>query len=121
MQNKKKEKKRVKVVSRKAIPEDIKAQVDEIVRDFNRKVIRDPNYFYVTRYKGEYLYLDRYGYGRFGPICQLKYRGSMQGWEFAIYKYSKDRYDPDEWMFPGSDLVDGTIEGAMNAGLQAYP
>jgi hypothetical protein len=84
MQNKKKEEKRVKVVSRKAIPEDIKAQVDEIVRDFNRKVIRDPNYFYVTRYKGEYLYLDRYGYGRFGPICQLKYRGSMQGWEFAI-------------------------------------
>jgi hypothetical protein len=119
MQNKKK--KRIKAVSRKAIPEDIKAQVDEIVKDFNRKVIRDPNYFYVTRYKGEYLYLDRYDYGRIGPICQLKYTGSMQDWEFAIYKYSKDRYDPDEWMFTGSDLVDGTIEGAMKAGLQAYP
>jgi hypothetical protein len=119
MQNKKN--KRVKAVSRKAIPEDIKAQVDEIVRDFNQKVIRDPNYFYVTRYRGQYLYLDRYAYGRFGPICQLKYTGSMQDWEFAIYKYSKDRYDSDEWMFPGSDLVDGTVEGAMKAGLQAYP
>lgn len=119
MQNKKK--KRVKAVNRKAIPEGIKAQVDEIVKDFNRKVIRDPNYFYVARYKGEYLYLDRYDYGRFGPICQLKYTGSIQGWEFAIYKYSKDSYDSDERMFPGSDLIDGTIEGAMKAGLQAYP
>jgi hypothetical protein len=43
----------------------IKAQVDEIVKDFNRKVIRDPNYFYVTCYKGDYLYLDRYDYGGF--------------------------------------------------------
>lgn len=119
MQNK--NNKRVKAVSPKAIPEDIKAGVDEIVKDFNRKVIGNPNYFYVTRYRGKYLYLDRYNYGRSAPVCQLKYTGSMQSWEFAIYKYSKDRYDPDEWMFPGSDLVDGTIEGAMKAGLQAYP
>ncbi len=45
----------------------------------------------------------------------------MKQWEFAIYKYSDGRYDPDEWFFPGSGEVDGTIEGAMQAGLQAYP
>lgn len=45
----------------------------------------------------------------------------MDNWEFAIYKYSKDRYDPDEWMFPGSGHVDGTVEGAMKAGIEAYP
>ena len=26
-----------------------------------------------------------------------------------------------KWMFPCSDLVDGTVEGALKAGLEAYP
>jgi putative transposase len=42
-------------------------------------------------------------------------------WEFAIYKYSDERYDADEWLFPGAGYVDGTLEGAMRAGLEAYP
>jgi hypothetical protein len=33
----------------------------------------------------------------------------------------KERYDPDEWFFPGSEFVDGTLQGAMKAGLEAYP
>lgn len=107
--------------SKKGIPEDVKKQADEIVANFNKQVIKNPNYYYVTRYKGEYLYLDRYDYGRTGPICRLKYRGSMDNWDFAIFKYSDMGYDPDEWMFPGSGHIDGTIEGAMRAGLEAYP
>jgi hypothetical protein len=45
----------------------------------------------------------------------------MGDWEFAIFKYSDGNYDADEWMFPASEHVDGTIEGAMRAGLEAYP
>jgi hypothetical protein len=60
-------------------------------------------------------------YGRIGPICRLKYTGDMHDWEFAIYKYSSGRYNPEEWLFPGSGFVDGTIEGAMKAGMEAYP
>jgi len=45
----------------------------------------------------------------------------MNGWDFAIFKWSSETYDPNEWMFPGSGLVDGTVEGAMRAGLEAYP
>jgi hypothetical protein len=45
----------------------------------------------------------------------------MDNWEFAIFKWSTERYDPDEWFFPGSEYVDGTVEGAMMAGLHAYP
>lgn len=45
----------------------------------------------------------------------------MNNWEFAIYKYSDERYDPEEWFFSGAGQADGTIEGAMRAGLQAYP
>ena len=45
----------------------------------------------------------------------------MDNWDFAIYRHSKERYDPDEWFFPGTEFVDGTVIGAMQAGLAAYP
>ncbi|MCI0487806.1 MAG: hypothetical protein L0229_14535 [Blastocatellia bacterium] len=108
-------------MSAQKIPEEVREQVDEIVAAFNRKFIKDSYHDYVTRYKGSYLYLDRFEYGHADPICRLKYTGKMDEWEFAIYRYSGDRYDPDEWFFPGSEYVDGTIEGAMKAGLEAYP
>jgi hypothetical protein len=45
----------------------------------------------------------------------------MQKWSFAIYKYSDELYDEEEWFFPGAEHINGTIEGAMQAGLEAYP
>ncbi len=108
-------------MSKKRIPQEIKKQADKIVEDFNQNVIVSPNVYYITRYRGRFLYLDRFNYGRSGSICRLEYTGSIDNWEFAIFKYSNERYDPDEWMFYGSEHVDGTIAGAMKAGLEAYP
>ena len=108
-------------MSSKRIPEEVKQQVNEIVKRFNQTVLKDPNYYYVTRYRGNYLYLGRHDYDYEGPICRLKYTGDIDKWEFAIYKHSNERYDPNEWLFPGDQHVDGTIEGAMRAGLEAYP
>jgi hypothetical protein len=106
----------------KAIPDDIRQRVDDIVARFNRKTFRDSDLRYVPRYKkGVYLYLDRCDFGEPSPICRLRYTGKLEEWEFAIYKYSDGRYDPEEWMFPGSEHIDGTIEGALRAGLKAYP
>ncbi len=107
-------------MSTKRIPDEVKAQVNEIVTRFNEGS-GDPTCFYVTRFRGNYLYLDRSDFGRIGPICRLKYTGDMNKWEFAIYKYSSERYDPGEWFFPGYEHMDGTIEGAMMVGLEAYP
>ncbi len=45
----------------------------------------------------------------------------MDKWIFAIYKYSDEVYDPEEWFFTGSEQVDGTVSGAMAAGMAAYP
>ena len=106
---------------KQSIPEEIKQQADETVSAFNQKVIKDPNRFYVTPYKGRFLYLARFDYGPLVAVCRLTYTGSMDAWEFAIFKYSDERYDPDDWFFPGSGHVNGTIEGAMRAGLEAYP
>ncbi len=108
-------------MSRKTIPEQIKREVEEIVSRFNRLLLKDPNCYYAPRYRGQYLYLDRCDYGRVSPICRLTYTGQMEKWGFAIYKYSDNGYDPDEWFFPGSGHVNGTVEGAMKAGLEAYP
>jgi len=43
--------------------------------------------------------------------------GGKKGWYFAIYKCSTDKYDEEDWFFPGSRCVDGTVEGALEAGI----
>jgi hypothetical protein len=68
-----------------SIPGPIREQVDRIVADFNQKIIKNPQCFYVPRYRGNDLYLDRHNYGSIGPIARLKYRGELTNWEFAIY------------------------------------
>ena len=106
---------------KRGIPEEVKTQVEERVAQFHASEIRNPRCRYVPRYRGKFLYLDREDYGRLHPICRLEYTGKMDEWSFAIYKYSDERYDDQEWFFPGAGSVDGTIEGAMRAGLKAYP
>jgi hypothetical protein len=77
---------------------------------------------YVPRFRGAFLYLDRIGKnGLPYQICRLKWTGDINNWNFAIYRHSRNFYDPDEWFFPGIGEVDGTVEGAMRAGLLAYP
>ena len=105
----------------KRIPDEIKNQVEARIAGSNREVIQDPNVSYVARYKGTFLYLDRSELGRAGPICRPEYTGTIDGWKFAIFKYSDEEYDAGEWMFPGSQHVDGTVEGAMRTGMAAYP
>jgi hypothetical protein len=111
---------RAKRTTTRGIPDEVKTEVAAIVEHFNTAVIRNPHCLYVPRYRGKFLYLDRQDYGRLSPICRLEYTGKMEMWSFAIYKYSDEQYDEEEWFFPGSEHVDGTIEGAMKAGLEAY-
>jgi len=108
-------------MARPRIPDAIKAQVAERIAAFNREVLQDPDVFYQPRYQGAFLYLERCDYGQITRICRLEYTGTLDDWQFAIYKYSDERYDPAEWFFPGAAQVDGTLDGALRAGLAAYP
>ncbi len=109
-------------MAKKSIPNQVKAQIATVIERFNQEVGQQYMITYVSRYRGNYLYLDRVDFmGNQGPICRLTYTGDLNSWEFAIYKYSDNRYDPDEWMIPGIGQFDGTVEGAMKAGLEAYP
>jgi len=105
----------------KTVPAKVKQAVQEIVDRFNRKDLSRSDMAYSARFRGKHVYLDRDDGSGPGPICRLAYTGDMNKWEFAIYKYSSDQYDPEECMFPGEELVDGTVEGALKAGMQAYP
>jgi hypothetical protein len=103
------------------IPAAVKTQVADRIAAFNRQALPDPNVAYQPRYQGAFLYLDRCDYGQVSRICRLQYTGALDRWQFAIFKYSDERYDPDEWFFPGAEQVDGTIEGALRAAMAAYP
>jgi hypothetical protein len=104
-----------------SIPDEVKGCVLATVDRFNQQELAPGECFYVVRFQGRYCYLDRVDYGSKGPICRLGYRDDPDKWEFAIFRWSSERYDPDERMFPGAQFVDGTVIGAMRAGMEAYP
>jgi len=101
------------------IPSEIKEKADKIIADFNKSTFNDTDK-YKARYKGGFLYLDRKEGMMESPIARLKYTCEFLEWEFAIFKYSTDKYDADEWLFPGSEELDGTIVGALKAAKKAY-
>jgi len=107
-------------MAKKRIPGEIRAQVDAIVEQFNEQEMPSRRGLYIPRYRGNYLYLDRKSWGGVIRICRLKYNGAMDNWGFSIFKHSNERYASDEW-FPSDEHIDGTVKGAMRAGMGAYP
>jgi len=111
------------MASKRSIPNNVITEVLRIVDCFNQTKLKGEGSTYIPRMKGRYLYLDRDdgAMGGPGPICRLEYTGDMDEWQFEIYKYSSERYDPEECFFPGIEYVDGTVKGALEAGMKAYP
>lgn len=114
-------------MSKASIPPEIKVEVQKLIDEFNREYFGEDVFKtfgivgYSARFKSKFLYLDRDQHGSPSPICRLTWNGKMDNWDFAIYKYTDNRYAPDEWFFPGQEYVDGTVTGAMKAGMEAYP
>ena len=105
------------------IPEIVKKEVVQIIKEYNEIAYGHLNSVeYLAKFKINNLYLKRKEItGDISPIARLTYTGKMDKWKFSIYKWSSESYDPDEWFFPGSKFVDGTIKGALKAGNEAYP
>ena len=114
------------MAQKQTIPSEIQAEAQNLIDEFNRKNLKHKEFKelgitgYSARIKGKYLYLDRDDLGKPSPICRLQWNGKMDDWGFAIYMYSDSRYDSEEWFFPGVEYVDGTVTGAMKAGMKAY-
>lgn len=104
------------------ISKEMQQQVSDLIDAFNQKTFKgSAHVMYIPKFKGNFLYLDRKEYNKIAPVARLKYTGNIKKWDFAIFKWSSETYDPNEWFFPGREHLDGTIEGAMKAGLAAYP
>ncbi len=104
-----------------SIPDEIKVQVQKIVDNFNRSTLKSRKCRYVIEYKSNFLYLHLdEGLPRLAPTVRLKFNGAIDNWGFALFKWSTEKYSEEE-LFPGMELVDGTVLGAMRAGFKAYP
>jgi len=102
------------------ITDKIKKEVEEIVKAFNK----EHKSKFQVRYRGRFLYLDKVTTKYFRTVTsqvgRLEFGGDMESWSFSVFKYSSETYDPNEWFFPGRGELDGTVEGALRAGLEIY-
>jgi len=108
-------------MAKKVISDETRKQISKIVQAFNEKELAGTGVEYSTRYRGKYLYLDRSTFGRKEPICRLEYNGKIDDWDFAIFRWSTERYDGEDWSFRGFYLYERTIESALRVGMVAYP
>ncbi|MCK4747164.1 MAG: hypothetical protein KAT15_09020 [Bacteroidales bacterium] len=110
-------------MTKTTIPKETKQEIAKIIDEYNQETFHDnmDDLAYYAEYKGKFLHLKRKEFGKISPVVRLTYTGDIKNWNFAIFKWSREQYDPDEWLFPGAECIDGTIKGAMKAGLLAYP
>lgn len=98
---------------KQAIPIEIQEEVQKLIDEFNNSELKESTsllsaFFskkikrgYSARFRGKFLYLDRTDRNEPLPICRLTWNGKMDDWDFAIYKYSSDKYDSEEGFFLG--------------------
>ena len=60
---------------------------------------------------GRFCYITHAG----SPLCRLAYRGEMETWDFAIYKYSTGSYANSVFGFSRYGTVAKLVATAMNA------
>jgi hypothetical protein len=52
-------------------------------------------------------------------IGRLAWTGTMDCWDFAVYRYSKDKYAPDEWHLAVGPFA--TVSKVLEVGYEIYP
>ncbi len=102
-----------------SIPMTVQAEIETRIHAFNANKLAKKTYKYCQKIQGKFVYLMLdCGNGYLEKVCRLTYTGNLESMDFAIFKPSTETYDSNEFMFPGQEHVDGTLEGAMKAGLK---
>ena len=78
-------------------------------------------YQYCSNARGKFIYLYRLIPKGLQRLGRLTYLGDLENMEFTIFNDLSEKYDPKKRLFPGSVYLDGTIEGALKAVVEAYP
>lgn len=104
------------------IPIMLQSLIQDRVDIFCKKEIPNCPCRHIADARGKFIYILRFfSDDSIERVGRLTYEGDIDNMEFAIFKYSKERYCAVEFYFPGREHLDGTIEGAIKAGLAAYP
>ena len=58
-------------MGKKLIPDEIREKVSVIVEKFNQQELKTTDVYYIARFQGRYLYLDRIAYGKKEPVSRM--------------------------------------------------
>jgi len=105
---------------RKSIPHRLQIEIDRIRTAFNLRVLREEELRYVAQFRSGYLYLLYDTPDGVEPFCRLEFTGDMNRWDFSVYRSTSKRFHPPAQSFAGNAFLDGTVEGALKAGVVAY-
>lgn len=123
-----------------AIPQEVQDAALASLAAFNRSNQVE----FVLVFRGRFAYLSRIGNVRKGGFLTKIWNDTVkfstesaaietkigrlewtdENWEFAPYLYSREAYDlrPGAYLYmPGGEFLNGTIEGALRAGMHLYP
>jgi hypothetical protein len=89
--------------SPRAIPQQALEHLLEQLRSFQDSRLE-------ASVRGRFCYVSYEG----GPLCRLGYRGQLEEWDFAIFKYSSQRYGELE-LAPDCDSVVHCVDRALHA------
>ncbi len=103
------------------VPIEIQGELAKRAKTLGEKLKLRYKYFPDAR--GKFIYLARMKSGDkfYERLGRLTYKGDTEKMKFAIFRFASGKYDAKEWLFPGSQHLDGTIEGALKAVIEAYP
>lgn len=103
------------------IPINIQCDLQIKADIFQKNHLPKVSWRFIADARGKFIYLRRL---MNDMSCQnlgrLTYSGNIENMPFAIFKYRTEKYD-SKADFSGAHHLDGTLEGALKAILEAYP
>ena len=99
-------------MTKATISKSLKQEVQDIFDGFNTKNKSE----LICKFRGKFMYIGEEVFNEFSPLGRLEYNGSR--WEFAVFKWSNEKYDSDELLFTGAKHLNGTVLGALKACLE---
>ena len=110
-----------KIMDDYTVPILIQGKLGDRANAFSEQL--QDGYRYFPDARGKFIYLARMkpGDNFYERVGRLTYEGDTENMKFVIFDFSSGKYDPKIQNFPGSQYLDGTIEGALKALTTAYP
>ena len=104
------------------VPIRVQSEIMDRVQKFNRKYLSEEKSQYYSDARGKFIYFRRtINNGYFEGVFRLTYVEGLKNMPFALYRRDTGKYDANAHGFFGEEFVNGTIEGALTAGIMVYP